>query len=67
MGLLILTSQCGLGWLSYAADWERVRDEIAKALLKLGKCICGVSSLALSVPYRWVYAAALCSHVYPKL
>lgn len=39
MGLLILTSQCGLGWLSYAADWEGVRDEIAKALLKPGKCL----------------------------
>lgn len=39
MGLLILTSQCGLVWLSYAADLERVRDEIAKALLKLGKCL----------------------------
>lgn len=37
--LLILTSQCGLGWLSYAADWEGVREEIAKALLKLGKCL----------------------------
>lgn len=64
MDLLILASQCGLRWLSYAEDWEGVKDEIAKALLKLGKCSCLWSSQFGTVSAMQV--GLCCSSLQPR-